>query len=85
MNAGDRANGFRDGVRYAVTWLHERANEMNDEWAKAVLNTAAFHLGVEGKQGTIDAKWKLLEIALARASAPAIGADGLAQKDGGER
>lgn len=66
MDAGDRANGFRDGMRYAVTWLHDRANEMNDPWAKAVLNTAAFNLGVEGKSGTIDAKAKLLEIALQR-------------------
>ena len=68
MNAGERANGFRDGMRYAVTWLHDRAKEMNDPWAKAVLNTAAFNLGVEGKQGTIDAKAKLLEIALAKAA-----------------
>lgn len=62
-------------MRYAVAWLHERANEMNDPWAKAVLNTAAFNLGVEGKQGTIDAKARLLEIALARA-----GANGQSQK-----
>ena len=69
MNAGERANGFRDGMRYAVTWLHQRANEMNDPWAKAVLNTAAFNLGVEGRQGTIDAKATLLGIALDRAAA----------------
>lgn len=68
MNAGERANGFRDGMRFAVTWLHQRANEMNDPWAKAVLNTAAFNLGVEGKSSTIEAKAKLLEIALARAA-----------------
>lgn len=69
MNAGDRANGFRDGMRYAVTWLHDRAREMNDPWAKEVLNTAAFNLGVEGKKGTVEAKAKLLEIALKRAAA----------------
>lgn len=68
MNAGERANGFRDGLRYAVTWLHERANEMNDPWAKAVLNTAAFNLGVEGKGQHVEAKAKLLEIAMARAA-----------------
>lgn len=67
MNPGDRANGFHDGMRYAVTWLHQRANEMNDPWAKAMLNTAAFNLGVEGKNGTIDVKAKLLAIALERA------------------
>lgn len=68
MNPGDRANGFRDGMRFAVTWLHERAKEMNDPWAKSVLNTAAFNLGVEGKSNTIDAKAQLLAIALDRAS-----------------
>lgn len=67
MNAGDRANGFRDGLRYAVTWLHDRAQEMSDPWAKAVLNTAAFNLGVDGKGNHVEAKAKLLEIALARA------------------
>lgn len=69
MNAGERANGFRDGLRFAVTWLHERAREMNDPWAKEVLNTAAFHLGVEGKEQHVEAKAKLLEIALNKASA----------------
>lgn len=59
---------FRKGLRFAVSWLHDRANEMNDPWAKAVLNTAAFNLGVVGKQSSIEAKAKLLEIALARAS-----------------
>ncbi len=53
MNAGERANGFRDGLRYAVTWLHERAREMNDPHAKAILNTAAFHLGTEKPTGAL--------------------------------
>lgn len=69
MQVPDHARGFRDGLRYAVTWLHERANEMNDPWAKAVLNTAAFNLGVDGKSGTIEVKAKLLEIALAKIAA----------------
>ena len=38
---------LRPGVRFAVTWLHERAKEMNDPNAVAVLNSAAFHLGGE--------------------------------------
>ena len=39
--------GYQDGVRWAISWLHERARSMNDPHAKAVLNTAGFNLGVE--------------------------------------
>lgn len=35
------------GVRRAITWLHQRAQEMNDPHATVVLNSAAFHLGVQ--------------------------------------
>lgn len=38
---------FRNGIRAAITWLHERAKTMNDPKAKTILNTAAFHLGTE--------------------------------------
>lgn len=41
--------GRRAGLKYAITWLHKRANEMNDPTAKTVLNTAAFNLGVEAR------------------------------------
>lgn len=68
MNVPEHARGFRDGIRYATTWLHERAREMNDPWAKAVLNVAADHLGKDGKSNTIEVKAKLLEIALANAA-----------------
>lgn len=68
MNAGDRENGFRDGIRYAVTWLHDRAKEMNDPWAKAVLNVSAADLGRLGQERTQQAKANLLEICLARAA-----------------
>lgn len=37
--------GHQDGVRAAVTWLHKRADEMNDPHARAVLNSAATNLG----------------------------------------
>lgn len=67
MKAPDRALGFRDGIRHAVTWLHKEAASMNDPWAKAVLNCAAHGLGIEGKEATIAAKAELLEIVLARA------------------
>ena len=41
--------GKRAGIKWAISWLHERANEMNDPSAKAILNTAAFHMGVENR------------------------------------
>lgn len=68
MKVPEYDRGFRDGMRFAVTWLHQQAREMNDPWAKTVLNTAAFGLGVEGKSGTLDVKAKLLETALDRAA-----------------
>lgn len=47
VKADEYQRGYRDGLREAITWLHARAEEMNDPHAKAILNTAAFHLGVE--------------------------------------
>lgn len=47
----DRRLGKRDGLRYAITWLHRRANSMNDSKAKAILNSAAFDLGIEIREG----------------------------------
>ena len=41
---------YGPGIKLAVTWLHDRAREMNDPHAKAILNTAAFNLGVEYAQ-----------------------------------
>lgn len=43
MNPYER--GHRDGIRWAITWLHEEAKRMNDPHAATVLNNAAFHLG----------------------------------------
>lgn len=37
--------GFKAGIRVAVTWLHNRAGEMNDWRARDVLNAAGFNLG----------------------------------------
>lgn len=42
--------GRRDGIRYAITWLHEEAKRMNDPHATIVLNNAAFHLGTDAKR-----------------------------------
>lgn len=47
MKANEYRCGYHDGLREAITWLHARAEAMSDPHAKAVLNTAAFHLGVE--------------------------------------
>jgi hypothetical protein len=44
----DKAS-FTRGVRYSITWLHDRARSMNDPHAVAVLNSAAFNLGVDLK------------------------------------
>lgn len=46
-----RRLGKRDGLRYAINWLHQRAEAMNDEKAKAILNSAAFNLGNEIREG----------------------------------
>lgn len=69
MQLPEYDRGVRSGIKFAVTWLHNQANTMNDPWAKAVLDCAADGLGKEGKQGSIDAKAKLLAIALERAGA----------------
>ena len=42
--------GKRAGIKWAISWLHERAIEMSDPAAKAILNTAAFNMGVEAKR-----------------------------------
>jgi transposase len=49
----ERRLGRRDGIRWAITYLHKRAEEMNDSRAKLVLNSAAFDMGVEGKLETV--------------------------------
>jgi hypothetical protein len=45
--------GLRNGIRLAITWLHNEAKKMNDPHAVALLNTKAFHLGVDLSQGRI--------------------------------
>lgn len=42
----DRAAGFRKGVRWAIRWLHDEADTMNDPHARQVLNNAAYAIGV---------------------------------------
>jgi hypothetical protein len=45
----DRRFGQRAGIRWAIAWLHKRANEMNDPHARTILNTAAFNMSADAK------------------------------------
>jgi len=45
-----RHMGRREAVKWAIDWLHQRAKEMNDQNARAILNTAAFNMGVDAKR-----------------------------------
>lgn len=45
-----RHMGRREAVKWAIEWLHRRAKEMNDPHAQAILNTAAFNMGVDAKE-----------------------------------
>ncbi|MGB3502893.1 MAG: hypothetical protein WBA44_14820 [Mesorhizobium sp.] len=41
--------GRRNGIKWAITWLHAEARRMNDPHARQVLNNAAFGMGVVAK------------------------------------
>lgn len=58
-------DGRRNGIKWAIVWLHEHANEMNDQHAKAILNTAAFHMGVEAKATDIPRHYPPVSSAMA--------------------
>lgn len=45
MRSDDYANGRREAVKWAVSWLHDRAREMNDPAAWRILNSAAYSMG----------------------------------------
>jgi hypothetical protein len=49
MRAPQYEHGRRNGVKACVEWLHERAREMNDPHARAILNTAALGMGKQFK------------------------------------
>ena len=42
--------GRRSGVKWAVTFLHRRAKQMNDPRARAILDLAADLIGNHGKR-----------------------------------
>ncbi|RTL72371.1 MAG: hypothetical protein EKK41_05110 [Hyphomicrobiales bacterium] len=43
----------RAGVRWAIAWLHKRALDMNDPHARDILNSAAYHLGIDLSTGDV--------------------------------
>jgi hypothetical protein len=51
MATHERKLGRVDGIRFAITWLHQQAKEMNDPHARAILNKAAFDLGCVLRDG----------------------------------
>lgn len=50
MRSDQFRQGRRNGVKGCVEWLHAEAARMNDPHARAVLNSAALHMGTELKQ-----------------------------------
>lgn len=49
--------GRRNGIKWAVQWLHDEAKRMNDPHAEQVLNAAAFHMGNAAKRKSIESMW----------------------------
>lgn len=50
----NRRQGQRAGIRWAIAWLHQHADEMNDPSARLLLNAAAFQMSVAAKRFRID-------------------------------
>ena len=46
MRSDQYEDGRANGIRKCIAWLHAEARAMNDPKAAAILNTAAFGLGV---------------------------------------
>lgn len=46
MSEKAKSADFYKGVRASIAWLHAEAKTMNDPKAAAILNTAAYGLGV---------------------------------------
>lgn len=43
-------DGRRNGIKWAITFLHETGREMNDPHARLICNLVAFWMGVEAKK-----------------------------------
>ena len=52
----DYDRGYRDAIRATVTWLHKRANEMNDGHARSLYNLAASDLGMGFEGAPVDGR-----------------------------
>lgn len=53
MRSDDYHNGRREAIKWAVTWLHDKAKSMNDPHAKNILNVAAFCMGQDAKRHSV--------------------------------
>ena len=45
MRISEYERGFQDGMREAITWLHDEARRMKDPHAQRLLNSAGLSLG----------------------------------------
>lgn len=43
--------GRREALKWAVTWLYAHAESMNDPHARAILNSAAYGMGQDVRDG----------------------------------
>lgn len=50
--------GRQEAIKWAVSWLHSRALEMNDPHAKAVLNSAATNMGWDARDGQLPRQYQ---------------------------
>jgi hypothetical protein len=54
--------GRREAIKWAVTWLHAKAERMNDTRAAEVLNVAATDIGAETRDGQLPAVKRAQEV-----------------------
>ena len=50
MQLPEIVRGRREGMQWAVSWLHNQAESMNDPHARQVLQAAAFQMGNDAKK-----------------------------------
>jgi hypothetical protein len=60
MATRERKLGRADGIRWAITYVHQRAEEMNDLSARAALNVVANDMGGALKAAADDAALEAL-------------------------
>lgn len=67
MRRAEWNDGRRNGVKWAITWLHRRAKQMRDPKAADILNVAASDMGWANRDPE---KWALFVAAEANGQAP---------------